>query len=340
MRNALDLIRVYGVDGARARVANPVERELIDTAARFYDTASTVGVTYSGFCVISLPHRRLPSNGMAWERRVPHHPCSLTIEPGSLTLNGQKHEFGVPYGAAGRLILLWLQTEALKTDTRVVRLGSSMYSWMRMMGTHAGGQNYKAIREQAMRLAACRLQFVWTGKAEGRSAMRFKKDTIVEEGMLFGDLQDEDPRQSRLWEDTVVLSRTFYEELKKHPVPIKLNAVQAIFRSSLAIDVYIWLAYRLRALEGRTHVGWTALRDQFGPQYSRIRDFKDPFIKALQMTLCVYEEAKVDIDDKGVILYPSPPAVPERRFKQVLFPASNTDAEDQPASVKPDVLAD
>jgi hypothetical protein len=323
MRNALDLIRVYGVDGARARVVDPVERELIDTAARFYDTEPTVGVTYSGFCVISLPHRRLATNSEVWERRVPHHPCSLTIEPGSLTYNGQKHEFGVPYGAAGRLILLWLQTEALKTDTRVVRLGSSMYSWMRMMGTHAGGQNYKSIREQAMRIAACRLQFVWTGEAHGRSAVRFKKDAIVEEGMLFGDLvHDEDPRQPRLWEDTVVLSRTFYEELKKHPVPIKLNAVQTIFRSSLAIDVYIWLAYRLRALEQKTHVGWASLRDQFGPQYSRIRDFKDPFTKALQMAVCVYEEAKVDLDDRGLILFPSPPAVPERRLRQVLLPKS------------------
>ena len=174
----------------------------------------------------------------------------------------------MPYGAAGRLILLWLQTEALKTDTRVVRLGSSMYSWMRMMGTHAGGRKHKSIREQAMRIAACRLQFVWTGKSHGRSAVRFKKDAIVEEGMLFGDLHEDDPRQPRLWEDTVVLSRTFYEELKRHPVPIQLNAVQTIFRSSLAIDAYIWLAYRLRALEQRTHVGWASLRDQFGPQYS------------------------------------------------------------------------
>lgn len=330
MRNALDLIRVYGVDGARARVASPVERELIGTAARFYDTEATVGVTYSGFCVISLPHRRLPTNTMAWERKVPSHPCSLTIEPGSLTLNGHTHGFGVPYGAAGRLIPLWLQTEALKTDTRVVRLGTSMYSWLRLMGTHAGGQNYKTIREQAMRLAACRPQFVWTGKADGRSAVRFKKDTIVEEGMLFGDLQDEDARQPRLWEDTVVLSRTFYEELKKHPVPIQLNAVRAIFRSSLAIDVYVWLAYRLRALAGRTHVGWAALRDQFGPQYSRARDFKHPFTKVLRMAMCVYEQAKVDRDDKGIVLHPSPSAVPERRFRPVLLPPAGNDPLPEP----------
>ena len=41
------------------------------------------------------------------------------------------------------------------------------------------------------------------------------------------------------------------------------------------------------------------------------------------MAMCVYEEAKVDCDDKGIILYPSPAAVPERRFRQVLTPAAN-----------------
>ena len=75
MRSALDLIRVYGVDGAKARVVNPIERELIDTAARFYDTEPTVGVTYSGFCVISLPHRRLRQQHRLWERRVPLIPA-------------------------------------------------------------------------------------------------------------------------------------------------------------------------------------------------------------------------------------------------------------------------
>ena len=60
MRSALDLIRVYGVDGAKARVVNPIKRELIDTAARFYDTEPTVGVTSSGFCVVRLPPRGSP----------------------------------------------------------------------------------------------------------------------------------------------------------------------------------------------------------------------------------------------------------------------------------------
>ena len=53
------------------------------------------------------------------------------------------------------------------------------------------------------------------------------------------------------------------------------------------------------------------------------------------MAMCVYEEAKVDCDDKGVILYPSPSAVPERRFRQVLLPASNdAEAEARPSLVK------
>ena len=46
----------------------------------------------------------------------------------------------------------------------------------------------------------------------------------------------------------------------------------------------------------------------------------DLVCQALQMALCVYEEAKVDLDERGLILFPSPAAVPERRFRQVLLP--------------------
>jgi hypothetical protein len=35
--------------------------------------------------------------------------------------------------------------------------------------------------------------------------------------------------------------------------------------------------------------------------------------------MLVYPEAKVDVSDAGVILYPSPPAVPERTTVQVLL---------------------
>jgi hypothetical protein len=41
---------------------------------------------------------------------------------------------GVPFGSRARLILLYLQTQALRSRSREVELGRSMREWLRRMG--------------------------------------------------------------------------------------------------------------------------------------------------------------------------------------------------------------
>jgi hypothetical protein len=50
----------------------------------------------------------------------------------------------------------------------------------------------------------------------------------------------------------VTINELFFRSLKQHPVPISENALKHISGSSLAIDVYIWLAYRLNVIETPT----------------------------------------------------------------------------------------
>ena len=51
------------------------------------------------------------------------------------------------------------------------------------------------------------------------------------------------------------LSELFFEQLKRHPVPIEEAAISSIANNSAAIDVYCWLAYRLHALVRRLDDG-------------------------------------------------------------------------------------
>jgi len=55
----------------------------------------------------------------------------------------------VPFGSHARLILLYLQTEALRTGSREVELGSSMRAWLFRVGIPAGGITGKSVRDQA-----------------------------------------------------------------------------------------------------------------------------------------------------------------------------------------------
>ena len=119
------LVRVYSREDALQKAeTGRADKRLIETALRFYATEDgDIGVTYSGFCIISLPHKALKSPKDRWERRLLQNGCAMTIEPGFLELGGQTVELGVPYGSTARLIMIYLQTEALRHNSREIMLG-------------------------------------------------------------------------------------------------------------------------------------------------------------------------------------------------------------------------
>ena len=95
------------------------------------------------------------------------------------------------------------------------------------------------------------------------------------------------------------------------------EAIRAIGTRSLAIDVYVWLAYRLHSLPKITPVSWPAVHAQFGAGFRFIRHMKPVFADALQMALAVYPEARVDMEKDGVVLHPSAPAVPRAEARRL-----------------------
>ena len=90
-----------------------------------------------------------------------------------------------------------------------------------------------------------------------------------------------------LWSDRIILSESFYKSLIEHPVPIDLHAIKTIMHSSVALDVYGWLAYRLHVLEQPKTIRWSALMTQFGIGYTRLRKFRERFSEA-QNSLCAF----------------------------------------------------
>ena len=109
----------------------------------------------------------------------------------------------------------------------------------------------------------------------------------------------------------------FCRSLREHPVPVREEAVRAIGARSLALDVYIWLAYWLHALTRSTPVTWTSLHAQFGAGFKAVRQLKPTFRDALMLALAVYPEARVDVEATGVVLHPSAPAVPRAEAKRI-----------------------
>lgn len=306
------LIIQHGRDRARELVPRE-QRPLVDSAAAVLaDESRAMGITYSGFCLTALPHKRI-ADDQTWRRDG--HRVTLVVQPGVLLVSGKEKLYGVPYGSRARLILLYLQTKALQSNSREVELGASMRDWMSRMNVSTGGQSYRDVKEQCNRLSACHLTFFWDeADSRGRSGSKFAKDSIVVGGLTFTET---DERQGSLWEERVLLSESFFKSLREHPVPVLETAIREISSKSMALDIYIWLAYRLHSLNEPTRISWQSLYAQFGAGYDEIRHFKTRFPETLRVALNVYPEARVEIAREGMTLHPSAPPIASADRRQV-----------------------
>ncbi|MCW2247444.1 hypothetical protein M2352_003078 [Azospirillum fermentarium] len=307
------LILQHGKDRAREMVPRE-QKALVDAAASVLaDESRAMGITYSGFCLTALPHKRL-SDDQTWRRDG--HKVTLVVQPGVLLVGGKEKMFGVPYGSRARLILLYLQTRALQSNSREVELGASMRDWMSRMNVSTGGQSYRDVKEQCNRLSACHLTFFWDDADSKGRGSKFAKDSIVVGGLTF---TEEDERQGSLWEERVLLSESFFKSLREHPVPVLESAIRQISSKSMAMDIYIWLAYRLHCLTEPTKISWQSLYAQFGAGYDEIRHFKTRFPETLKVAMNVYPEAKVEIGREGMTMHPSVPPIANDRRQAMLM---------------------
>jgi len=300
------LIRQHGLEGARALAASKADRQAIDAAAAILgDEDGRFGITHAGFAMTSLPHKRIEEH--LWRREG--HRTTLLVESGR---DRRGNLVGVPYGSFARLILLYLQTEAVRTGSPEVELGRSMKSWMGRMSLTTGGRTYQLVTEQARRISACRLTF-FTERQNGGEARH--NGAFVQDAISFAGVMEDD--QPSFWQDRVRLDDGFWRSLKEHPVPVREEAIRAISTRSLAIDVYIWLAYRLHSLTKPTAVSWAAVHAQFGAGFKLARQIKPTFLEALKLALAVYPEAQVEPGASGITLHPSAPAVPRQDARRL-----------------------
>lgn len=299
-----------GFEEVFAEADTPAARRRVQWAHELLSLEQdTINYLHSGFCQAALPHRE-PKNPMEpWIRR--NGAYQLVIRPGILPLRDKVIEVGVPYGTKARLIMIYFQTEAVRTRSRLVDLGPTMASWLKKMGLSTSGGprgSYAPVREQALRIARCEFTMRFE---RGTSEARLSDQRIVDGMSLWRDDSTEDDlfRTGGEWVRHVKLSDAFYDHLMEHAVPLSEEAISRLKHSSLALDLYVWLTYRLHALKKETTVPWHALSDHFGSE-SGHRQLAFRLKDVLKDVLAVYPEADVEASGKGLILRPSRPSVP------------------------------
>lgn len=179
------------------------------------------------------------------------------------------------------------------------------------LGMKWGGNTGNLLEDQLFRLAACTLRFHWDSPGQEN----FETKGFIKSAAF---AKPDDERQTRLWDDTVRLDDEFYKHLLNHSVPLLDAAVRALLDEPVALDTYVWLAYRLRHLTGPTPVSWAAVKEQFGSGYKLLRQFKPKYLGSLKKALAAYPEARIEVGEQGIVLYPSaPPVAPRSAIKRI-----------------------
>ncbi len=264
------------------------------------------GHVYSGWCHAGMPHRRPAQQDANW--RIETDYVTLLIEPGTrVDSSGAETSIGVPFGAYARLILIDWQTEAMEKSSRDVYIGPSLKASLKRMGLPHGGKVMELVREQVERLASCRFTFHLKG-VNGRGAV---SNVNIVDQIEYCDAGS--GMRARRFVERIRLSEVFYQHLRAFPVSVDKASVMTIRSSSMAIDLYLWLSYRLHSLTSEKAISWSALKGQFGGGVNHMRNFKPLFNENLQLALSVYRSANVSTTPIGIILKPSPPPVPQMK---------------------------
>lgn len=288
---------------------NKVLGEALRAEAEEAQKAGVVGYMARAFVHATIPHKATPGNEFTRENGL----YSLTMLAPS--------KIGLPYGSIPRLLLSWMTTEAFYTRSPVLELGPTLSAFLAELGlARQGGKrgDITRLRNQIVRL------FSSTVSCQYRS-------DVTEQGAGFRIAKEynlwwtpKSPDQIPLWQSTVTLSTDFFKEITDRPVPVDMVALKKLKRSPLELDLYCWLTYRMSYLKRDTVIPWPLLQLQFGADYAQdakgLRNFKGKLIQRLKSVLEVYETAKVDPLEKGLLLKPSPPHVAKKAIP--LLPGS------------------
>jgi hypothetical protein len=196
---------------------------------------------------------------------------------------------GLPAGCMPRMILAVLSTKAVLAGTREVPVAHSANQFLRLIGVDENSPRHRALDRQSQALAHCGMQ------------VRLPNQPLIQ--VLEREATSQTDRPNALF--SLRLTQGFYDSLVNNFVPLDFQALRRLNGSSMALDVYAWLAYRLPRLDEQSEeVSWRTLREQFGRQYNDQRDLKVSFRDAAKAAARVYRQSahRVRITTTGMVL--------------------------------------
>ena len=234
---------------SRCRRSRPTTKRLIDAHAEIIDSpADDIAFCTAVLCQTSLPYR--PTDERVWIRD--QGDVSLLIEAGHARHpdTGKWVELRLPHGEKPRLVMLHLNSEAVRTGSPIIDVDGSLTAFVRSLGIDTNGRNIRTLRTSS-RVSP----HPPSGSASSRTAAHADQHA---DRQRFDLWMPKDADQRVLWPSTVTLSADYFDLLQRACRSARQPRRRGAGHSALDLDVYAWLAQRLhrivpRASRRRSH---------------------------------------------------------------------------------------
>ena len=135
----------------------------------------------------------------------------------------------LPFGNLPRLLLAWVCTEAVRTQSRVLVLGASLSGFMRkldVLSSDSGGSwgIRTRLRNQMDRLFSATISLIYEDDGVKSKVI----SPVASRSVFWWDPKR--PNERMLWESKIELGEAFFNEIIRHPVPLDMNTLKALKR--------------------------------------------------------------------------------------------------------------
>ncbi|MDA0967613.1 MAG: replication protein RepA [Proteobacteria bacterium] len=279
--------------------------------------------THPVFCQCVLPIKALPKEVRHY--RVEHGNASLMFEAGCFTdpTTNKVLNQEVPAGAKARLLFSYIIDQAKRNDNPTIDMGNNLYNFMTSNKIPVGGKNAKEIVRQVRNIASADISLGISGETETHHFRTNEQFKIAKRVSFW---LSKDVSQPQLWEPTLTLSDDFMSALSNTHTIIDLRPLIELQSSPRAMDMYMWLSYRIKKVNRPVKISYEDLHNIFGLQTKTLKKFKENFKESIRTALPYIKNANVDLDtdSKHIILK-------NEKIKVYLPPNENkTDNNDMP----------
>ena len=216
----------------------------------------------------------------------------------------------LPFGNYPRLLLAWVCTEAVQTQSPVLILGSSLSEFMRTLGVYSSdGKAYTRLRNQMDRLFNAHVSLIYEDE-RGKATV----NSLIADSTAFW-WNPKRPEENTLWESKIELSEKFFNEIINHPVPLDMNTLTALKRCALGLDLYLWLTYRTFTLRAPLRLTWRQVYRQFGLHPDKASDkrtvlnFRRKVLRELKKIKLAWPDLNYSTAPGVLIVHPSTPVI-------------------------------